>query len=264
MQSDGSSQTRRSIDLPKKLNFSSTVSRYNDILLMPPPTVPLSQQFSEHATDSLEHRNSEYDTQRRPSTRSTGLTQRMDSKSNNAETQSSMVNSMSRDLQSMMHPEEITQGDTQAWGAFQQTAHEDSPTVTPTTTQASTRKMERISTTFSNDTFPLLAEAQRKISARKASHKKTAKALAEKAGGSNDTGQTVLCQCGFGEEEGDMVRVPLIGITWLPCSDISTGAMLLLLNVATLALLRLHMLPGPTLARRACVLLVLAWRYRHR
>jgi hypothetical protein len=186
------------------------VSRYNDVLLMPPPAVPLSQQFSEHATGSLERRISEIDTQRRPSTRSTGSTKWITSKSENAETQSSMVNNMSHDLQSMMHPEEITQGDTQAWGTLQQSAYEDSPTVTPTTTHASTRKTGRFSTITSNDTFPLMAETQRNISARKPYHKKAAKALAGKAGGSNDTGQMVLCQCGFGKEEGDMVRALLI------------------------------------------------------
>ena len=210
LQSDSSSQTRRSHDLPKKLNFSSTVSRYNDVLLMPPPAVPLSQQFSEHATGPLEHRISELDTKRRPSTRSTGSTTQIPSNGDNAETQSSMVNSMSRDLHDMMHPEEITQGDTQAFGTLQQSAYEDSPTVTPTTTHTSTRKTGRFSTTVSTDTFPLMAETQRKISARKPYHKKAAKALAEKAGGSNETGQMVLCQCGFGKEEGDMVRAPLI------------------------------------------------------
>jgi hypothetical protein len=177
---------------------------------MPPPAVLLSQQSSEHATGSLEHRISEIDTQRRHSTRSTGSTKRITSKGDNAETQSSMVNSMSHDLQSMMHPEEITQGDTQAWGTLQQSAYEDSPTVTPTTTHASTRKTSLFSTIVSDDTFPLMPETQRNISARKPYHKKAAKALAEKAGGSNDTGQMVLCQCGFGKEEGDMVRASLI------------------------------------------------------
>lgn len=180
---------------------------------MPPPAVPLSQQSSGHAAGSLEHRITELDAQRRTSTRSTSLTKRIPSKNDHAETQSSMVNSMSRDLQSMMHPEEITQGDTQAWGTLQQSAYQDSPTVTPATTHASTRKTGRFSTTISNDTFPLTAEAQQSISARKAYHKKTANALAEEAGGSNDTGQMVLCQCGFGEEEGEMVRVPLIYIS---------------------------------------------------
>jgi hypothetical protein len=258
LQSDGSSQTRRSHDFPKKLNFSTIVSRYNDILLMPPPAVPLSQQVSEHATGSLEHRLSELDTQRRPSTRSTGLTKRIASKNDNAEIQSSIVTSMSRHLQGMMHPEQITQGDTQAYGTLQQSAYEDSPTVTPTTTHASTRRMGRFSTIASNDTFPLLAETQQNISARKPYHKKAAKALAEKAGGSNDTGQMVLCQCGFGKEEGDMVRAPLFGITWVSYSDILTGTMLLLLNLAALALLRLHLRRRPTLARRTRLLLVLA------
>lgn len=177
---------------------------------MPPPAVPISQQVSEHATGSLEHRVSELDTQRRPSTQSTGLPKRVTSKNDNAETQSSMVTSMSRHLQGMMHPEQITQGDTQAYDTLQQSAYEDSPTVTPTTTQASIRKTGRFSTIVSNDIFPLLVETQQNISARKPYHKKAAKALAEKAGGSNDTGQMVLCQCGFGKEEGDMVRASLI------------------------------------------------------
>jgi hypothetical protein len=258
LQSDGSSQTRRSHDFPKKLDFSSTISRYNDILLMPPPAVPLSQQLSEHATGSLEHRIPELDTQRRQSTRSTGLTRRMTSKNDNVETQSSIVTSMSRDLRSMMHPEEITQGDTQAYGTLQQSAYEDSPTVSPTTAYASTRRTERFSTIVSNDTFPLLAETQRNIKARKPHHKKAAKALAEKAGGSNDTGQMVLCQCGFGKEEGDMVRALPSWISWVTHPDASTGTMLLLLNVATPALLRLHLRRRPTLARRTRLLLVLA------
>jgi len=132
-------------------------------------------------------------------------------KSDNAEPQSSMVNSISHDLQGMMYPEEITQGDTQAWGGtFQQPAHEDSPTVTPTTTNASARKTGHFSTIVSNDTFPLSAETQQDITARKPYLKKAAKALAEKAGGSNETGQLVLCQCGFGKDEGDMVRAPLV------------------------------------------------------
>jgi hypothetical protein len=258
LQSDGSSQTRRSHDFPKKLDFSSTISRYNDILLMPPPAVPLSQQLSEHATGSLEHRIPELDTQRRQSTRSTGLTRRMTSKNDNVETQSSIVTSMSRDLRSMMHPEEITQGDTQAYGTLQQSAYEDSPTVSPTTAYASTRRTERFSTIASKDTFPLLAETQRNIKARKPYHKKVAKALAEKAGGSNDTGQMVLCQCGFGKEEGDMVRALMFWISRVSCSDVSTGTMLLLLNLAAPALLRLHVLRGPTPSRRTCLLLVLA------
>ena len=173
---------------------------------MPPPAVPLSQRSLEHAVGFLDHRVFESGSERCPSTQGTDLMKRTTPKSNNAETQSSMVNSMSRDLHGMMHPEKITQGDTQAWGTFPQAAYEDSPTVTPTTPHASTRKTERFSTI--KDTFPLRPETKQDISARKPYLEKAAKALAEKAGGSNDTGQLVLCQCGFGKDEGDMVSDP--------------------------------------------------------
>jgi len=186
---------------------------------------------------------------------------RITSKSDYAETQSSMVNSMSHDLQSMMHPEEITQGDTQAWGGtFQRSAFEDSPTVTPTTTHVSTRKTKRFSTIVSNDTFPLTAETLRDISARKPYIKKAAKALADKAGGSNDTGQIVLCQCGFGKDEGDMVRAPLIGTSWLSYADFSLGTVRVLLNMAAPTLPWLYMLRGSSLARGARLLRVPARR----
>lgn len=118
---------------------------------------------------------------------------------------SSLVNSMNGDLKDMMQPEQITQGDTQTQVVIQRSAFEDAVTVTPTTLRAPSIQSSRLQTPVAMDTFPLLADTQHNIAARKPYLKRTATALAKKAGGRTESGQVVLCQCGFAKDEGDMV-----------------------------------------------------------
>jgi hypothetical protein len=123
----------------------------------------------------------------------------------NAERQSSLVSSMNSDLGDMMQPEQITQGDTQTQGVFQHSGFEDAVTVTPTTFRGRSIQSSHLHTPVTTDTFPLLADTQRTIAARKPYLQQSANALAKKAGGRTESGQMMLCQCGLGKDEGDMV-----------------------------------------------------------
>lgn len=135
----------------------------------------------------------------------TGLAKRMALRSDNAESQSSLVRNMVGDLENMMQPEQITQGDTQTQSTYQRAGFEDAVTVTPTTMRATPSTGSRLRNHVSKDMFPLQSDTQQEIALRKPYLVKSAKALARKAGGRTATGQMVLCQCGFGENEGEMV-----------------------------------------------------------
>lgn len=163
---------------------------------MPPPAVPHRTISSRRNATSL--RDSEG--LERKQVAALGKSDKQD-----VERRSSLVNSMNGDLKDMMQPEQITQGDTQTQGGFQHFAFEDAVTVTPTTIRAPSVQSSHMRTLVTTDTFPLLADTQNEIASRRLYLTQTASALASKAGGRTQSGQMVLCQCGFGKDEGDMV-----------------------------------------------------------
>lgn len=193
--------------LPKSIKFSKRVSAYDDIALMPPPaTIPNYANTSRKRNASnAQLENGEQSAG--PAVTGTGLAKRMALRSDNAESQTSLVHNMMGDLDSMMQPEQITQGDTQTQSAYQQAGFEDAVTATPTTMRATPSTGSRLRNPVSKDMFPLQSDTQQEIALRKPYLVKSAKALARKAGGRTATGQMVLCQCGFGEDEGEMVRL---------------------------------------------------------
>jgi hypothetical protein len=180
-----------------------------------------------------------------------------------AERQSSLISSMNSGLEDMMQPEQITQGDTQTQGAFQHSAFEDAVTVTPTTFRGRSVQSSHLHTPITTDTFLLLAETQQTIAARKPYLLQSASALAKKAGGRTESGQMMLCQCGFGKDEGDTVWTSLM-ISLTTRSNSSAGSMFVLLNLAASPLLRIYRCCRPTPSRRARLLLVPFGRHRRR
>ena len=118
---------------------------------------------------------------------------------------SSLISSMNGDLEDMMHPEQITHGDTQTQSTFRRLVFEDAVTVTPSSLRAPSVQSSHLQTPPTTDTFPLLSDTQHHIAARKPYLKRTANALANEAGGRTASGQMVLCQCGCQKEEGGMV-----------------------------------------------------------
>lgn len=199
------SQSRK---LPKSIKFSKRVSPYDDIALMPPPaTIPNHANTTRKLNASKAQLKGSESSQQStgPAVASTSLAKRMVLRSDDAESQSSLVQNMVGNLDNMMQPEQITQGDTQTQSAYQQAGFEDAVTVTPTTMRATPSTGSRLRNPVSKDMFPLQSDTQQEIALRKPYLVKTAKALARKAGGRTATGQMVLCQCGFGECEGEMV-----------------------------------------------------------
>jgi hypothetical protein len=197
LQNDSSTHPGQTQEVPSNIKFSSSVSRYNDVGLMPPPRVPCRRRtLSRGATSPRDSEEPE---------KHTSTTMEVPD-SQDALGQSSLVNIMNGDLKNMMQPEEITQGDTQTQGAFLQFAFEDAETVTPTSYRASSCRSSHFQTPMKTDTFPLLAGTQHEIAKRKPYLVETASALARKAGGRTADGQMVLCQCAFGNEEGEMVQ----------------------------------------------------------
>lgn len=192
LQSDKTPPTLPAQELLSNVRLSSnTVSRYNDISPMPAPPIP--RDTCRGSRDALsKHTSKESETINSP------ITPRNDI--DEYESQRSLVNSMNSNLKNMMQPEHITQGDTQTQGAFKKPVFEDAVTVTPTSVRTS-----NMQTPINASTFSLTMETQQELSARKPYLKKTASALAKHAGGRSASGQTMLCQCGFGKEEGEMV-----------------------------------------------------------
>lgn len=195
LQNDQSSHEGQTQEVPNCVKFTSNVSRYNDVQLMPPPPVPHQKGTSRRNTISLQLEGLE-----RKQVAALKRSGKQD-----VERWSSLVNSMNGHLKDMMQPEQITQGDTQTQGGFQHFAFEDAVTVTPTTIRAPSVQSSHLRTPITTDTFPLLAETQNNIASRRLYLTQTASALANKAGGRTQSGQMVLCQCGFGKDEGDMV-----------------------------------------------------------
>jgi hypothetical protein len=201
LQSAKSSRPGRTQEVPSNVKFSTNVSRYNDVLLMPPPPVPQHTAPSSRRVTYVQHLE---ELERRQSLAV------KDADRQDAERQSSLISSMNSDLEDMMQPEQITQGDTQTQGAFQHSAFEDAVTVTPTTFRGRSVQSSHLHTPITTDTFLLLAETQQTIAARKPYLLQSASALAKKAGGRTESGQMMLCQCGFGKDEGDTVWTSLM------------------------------------------------------
>jgi hypothetical protein len=196
LQNDENSRTNQTQDVPSKLEFSSSVSRYHDVLLMAPP--PAKQQVGTSTRGSTFLGNTERLGWDQPA-----AVQRSDTQ--DVGRRSSLISSMNGDLEDMMHPERITQGDTQTQGAFRRLVFEDAVTVTPSSLRAPSVQSSHLQTPPTMDTFPLLSDTQHHIAARKPYLKRTAKALVSEAGGRTASGQMVLCQCGCQKEEGGMV-----------------------------------------------------------
>jgi hypothetical protein len=188
--------------VPTNVKFSANVSRYNDVLLMPPPPIPQHTALTNRRATYLQDLGEE-------SGKSLAL---KEADRQEAERQSSLVSSMNSDLGDMMQPEQITQGDTQTQGGFQHSVFEDAVTVTPTTFRGRSVQSSHLHTPVMTDTYPLLADTQQTIAARKPYLQQSANALAKKAGGRTESGQMMLCQCGFGKDEGDTVWNLLIHI----------------------------------------------------
>jgi hypothetical protein len=148
---------------------------------------------------------------------------------------------MNGDLEDMMHPEQITQGDTQTQGVFRRSVFEDAVTVTPSSLRAGSVQSTLLQTPPTTDTFPLLSDTQHHIAARKPYLKRTANALASEVGGRTASGQLVLCQCGCQKDEGGMVLSPSIRFLSIEHGLILlAGTMFILLDLAASSLLWLH------------------------
>jgi hypothetical protein len=185
--------------VPSNLEFSSSVSRYHDVYLVAPPTVTQQVGTSTRGSTFLSS--------------SGGLGRDQVAAVQSSDTQdvgrrSSLISSMNGNLEDMMHPERITQGDTQTQGAFRRSVFEDAVTVTPSSLRAPSVQSSHLQTPHATDTFPLLSDTQHHIAARKPYLKRTANALASEVGGRTASGQLVLCQCGCQKEEGGMVFFP--------------------------------------------------------
>lgn len=117
---------------------------------------------------------------------------------------------MNSELGRMMQPEQITQGDTQTQGNFFAPTptfeDEDLVTATPTTVHTSPARAAKKATNTNEGAFSLRPSKRKDLMQRKKHLTKTAQDIAEKAGTLTQTGQYILCQCGFGGEEGDMVQ----------------------------------------------------------
>lgn len=205
MQNGKTSHTGQTQDVPSNLEFSSKVSRYHDVLLV--AAAPAERQASKLARGSTFLGNPE------------GLGRDQHAAVQGSDTQdigrrSSLVSSMNGDLEDMMHPEQITQGDTQTQGAFRRSVFEDAVTVTPSSLRAPSVQSSHLQTPHATDTFPLLSDTQHHIASRKPYLKRTANALASEAGGRTASGQLILCQCGCQKDEGGMVWPPSIHLPW--------------------------------------------------
>jgi hypothetical protein len=196
LQNDGTSQTGQTQHVPSNIDFSSGVSRYHDVQLMPPPSTTRQPDApGRGATDAAVLQHNSFAAAKKPDTR-------------HVERRSSLINSMNGDLRDMMLPEQITQGDTQTQGVFQRSIFEDAVTVTPSSLHTPSRQSSHPQTPTTTDIFPLRSDTQHQVASRKPYLTKTANALASKAGGRTESGQFVLCQCGCQKEEGDMVESP--------------------------------------------------------
>ncbi|GAB7327766.1 hypothetical protein MBLNU13_g11577t2 [Cladosporium sp. NU13] len=197
LQNDKTSYTGQTQDVPSNIEFSSNVSRYHDVRLVAPP--PVIQPVDKPTRGSTFLSNSESLGQNE-----TAAMRKSDT--HDVGRQSSLISSMNGDLEDMMHPERITQGDTQTQGAFRHSVFEDAVTVTPSSLRAPSVQSTILQTPPTTDTFPLLSDTQHHIASRKPYLKRTANALASEAGGRTASGQMVLCQCGCQKDEGGMVQ----------------------------------------------------------
>ena len=201
LQNDKTSHTGQIQDIPSNIEFSSSISRYHDVQLVAPP--PVTQQVGISSQDSTFLSKPERRGRDQPAPMRRSDTQGVGRRS-------SLISSMNGDLEDMMHPEQITQGDTQTQGVFRRSVFEDAVTVTPSSLRAPSVQSTLLQTPPTTDTFPLLSDTQHHIAARKPYLKRTANALASEAGGRTASGQLVLCQCGCQKDEGGMVLSPSI------------------------------------------------------
>lgn len=205
LQNDKTSHTGQTQDVPSNIEFSSCISRYHDVQLVAPPPVTqqvgISSQGSTFLNNSGRLGRDQPAAVRRSDTQDVGR-------------RSSLISSMNSDLEDMMHPEQITQGDTQTQGVFRRSVLEDAVTVTPSSLRAPSVQSTLLQTPPTTDTFPLLSDTQHHIAARQPYLKRTANALASEAGGRTASGQLVLCQCGCQKDEGGMVLSPAIIFLW--------------------------------------------------
>lgn len=156
-------------------------------------------------------------------------------------TQSSNIPEMKRTLQGMMLPEHFTQGDTQTQSLAYASAARSESTESPARSEISPWKPAAtdIPRVISK---PMLSQSvASKLEAEKTNLRQNALKLAKPGSvKSKKNADLVLCQCGYSEEEGDMVCscfVPSSRVT----ADISLlGQLHVLRFVAAPSLLRLH------------------------
>lgn len=196
LQNNKALHTGQTQDVPSNFEFSCSVSRYNDILQVALPSATQQLSTSDRGSTFL--------------SKTHGLGRDQPAASQGSQTKevgrrSSLISSMNGDLEDMMHPERITQGDTQTQGPFRRSVFEDAVTVTPSSLRAPSVQSSRLQTPPTTDTFPLLSDKQHHIAARRSYLRRTANALASEAGGRTASGQLVLCQCGCQKDEGGMV-----------------------------------------------------------
>jgi len=187
--------------LPSTLDFASKTSRYAGIDWSEP-----AKDTTSRVTSLASERGVILPTpldMTSDSNMSTGLLKDV------ALTQSSQVPEMTNALHGMMHPEQITQGDTQS----QHPVHMPPPgsvTATPTTRYGSPSKLTDFGTPANRETFSLLPQTQQKIEKRARALREGVEEISKKVGSRTKSGQIILCQCGHAKLEGDMVGLKVV------------------------------------------------------
>lgn len=124
------------------------------------------------------------------------------------ESQPSLIPQMQHALRGMMLPEEISQGDTQAFGHASASLGAGN---TFETRRASSRSGG--ASPQPEDTYRLTTNRARAIKSKQRSLRDTARRLAVEVGSRTKSGNIILCQCGHAKEEGDMVQCTICD-TW--------------------------------------------------
>lgn len=210
--------------LPTTLKFALSTSRFEDVPAMAPPDTlnrPGPQESSNKARESQVSMSGSQQTEQIRSSPANGMGRTLPELTgffeNNEGTQSTITKRMNSDLERMMQPEQITQGDTQTQGnLFRSTStigDEDAVTATPTTIHEPPVGATETRLQNNQGAFSLKASKIQDILRRKESLKSTTMDIVEGAGAVLETGQIILCQCGFRGEEGDMVQCSVCD-TW--------------------------------------------------
>ena len=121
-------------------------------------------------------------------------------------TQASQIADMKGALNAMMHPERITQGETQTQQLAKGHAAVSEATQTPSGNGDSPSKTTESASPVKGSRPALSQHKANNIMAQKKSLRNVAHQLAQKAGSRTKSGQIILCQCGYAKEEGDMVQ----------------------------------------------------------